>query len=83
MELFKIEYGTDYSVFRNMRKILIDEFENVDLDKIVEVLGTLDDLYIDYLRMKVYFDRSLVNTLREKIFDMWEHKVSRKRLDKK
>ena len=61
-----------------MRKILIDEFENVDLDELVEMLGTLDDLYIEYLRMKVYFDRSLVNTLREKIFDIWERKMNKK-----
>ena len=74
MEMFKNEYGIEYSVFKKMRKILIDEFENVDSDKLVEVLGTLDDLKIEYLRMKVYFDRSLVNTLIENIFDMWEQK---------
>ena len=78
VEMFKIEYGIDYSVFKKMRKILIDGLENVDLDGLVEVLGTLDDLYIEYLRMKIYFDRSLVNTLREKIFDMWEQKMIKK-----
>ena len=78
VEMFKIEYGIDYGVFKKMRKILIDGLENVDLDGLVEVLGTLDDLYIEYLRMKIYFDRSLVNTLREKIFDMWEQKMIKK-----
>ena len=75
MEMFKIEYGIDYSVFKIMRKILIDDFEDVGLDELVEVLGTLDDLYIEYLRKKDFFDRSLVITLREKIFDMWEQKM--------
>ena len=70
MEMFKIEYGIDYSVFKNMRKILIDEFEDEDLDKLVEVLGTLDDLYIEYLRKKIEFDKSQITTLRDMIFDM-------------
>ena len=74
-EMFKIEYGIDYSVFNNMRKILIDEFDEVDLDKLVEILRTLHDLYIEYLRMKFYFDRSIVNTLREKLFVMYEQKM--------
>ena len=74
MEMFKIEYGIDYSLFKSIRKILIEEFEDVDLDKLVGVLGNLDDLYIEYLKMKDCFDMSLIITLREKIFDMWEQK---------
>ena len=75
MKIFKIESGIEYIVFNNMRKILIDEFEDVDLDKLIEMIRTLDELYMDYLRMKVYFDTSIVKTLRDKIFEMYEQKM--------
>ena len=65
IEIFKNESGIDYTVLNDMRKILIDEFENVDLDKLFEMIRTLDDMYIEYLRMKVYFDTSIVKTLRD------------------
>ena len=32
MEMFKIEYGIDHNVFKNLRKILIHEFEDVNSD---------------------------------------------------
>ena len=57
MEIYNILTGVELSTFNIFRKILIDEFENINLDKLVEMLKTLDDLYIEYLRMKVYFDK--------------------------
>ena len=66
MEIYNIITGLELNTFNIFRKILIDEFENINLDKLVEMLKTLDDLYIDYLRMKVYFDKSLITTLRKK-----------------
>ena len=60
------------------RKILIDEFENIDLDKLVEMMKTLDDLYIECLKMKVYFDKSLITILRNKIFEMYDQKMIEK-----
>ena len=45
-----------------------------NLDKLVEMLKTLDDLYIEYLRMKVNFDKSLIRTLRNKYFDIYGQK---------
>ena len=77
MELFNNLSGVEYKTF-NIRKILSDEFEDVDLDKLVEMLKTLDDLYIGYLRMKVYFDKSLITSLRNKIFDMHDQKMVEK-----
>ena len=41
------------------------------------MLKTLDDLYIEYLRMKVYFEKSLITTLRNKIFEMYDQKMVR------
>ena len=66
MELYNILTGVELSTFNIIRKILLDEFENIDLDKLVEMLRTLNDLYIEYLRMKVYFDKSLITSLRKK-----------------
>ena len=74
MEMFNFMAGVEYHTFNNIRQILIDEFNNIYLDKLVEMLRTLDDLYIEYLRKKVYFDKSLITTLREKICDMYEQK---------
>ena len=42
------------------------------------MLKTLDDLYIEYLRMKVYFVKLLITTLRNKIFDMYDQKMVEK-----
>ena len=78
MEVYNIQTGVEMSTFNIIRKILIDEFEDIDLDKLVEMLRTLDDLYIEYLRMEVYIDKSLMTTLRNKIFDMYDQKMVEK-----
>ena len=81
MEMYNILTGVELSPFNIIRKISIDEFEDIDLDKLVEMLRTLDDLYIEYLRMKVYFDKSLITTVRNKIFDMYDQKMVEKSND--
>ena len=78
IKIYSILTGVELSTFNKIRIILIDEFENINLDKLVEMLKTLDDLYIEYLRMKVYFDKSLITTLRNKIFDMYDQKMVEK-----
>ena len=78
MELYNITSGVELKTFIIIRKILIDEFENIDLDKLVEKMKTLDDLYIECLKMKVYFDNSLITTLRNKIFEMYDQKMVEK-----
>ena len=77
MEIYNILTGVELSTFNIIRKFLTVEFENIDLDKLVEMLKTLDDLYIEYLRMKVFFDKSLITTLRNKIFEMYDQKLIR------
>ena len=44
MEIYNIICGVEMNTFLIIRKILIKEFENIDLDKLVEMLKTLDDL---------------------------------------
>ena len=75
LELFDIISGVEYNTFIVIRKILIDEFSNVDFDKLIELLRTLVDLYIEYLRKTLYFDESLITTLGGKIFDMYDQKM--------
>ena len=75
MEILNILTGLQYSTFDIIRKILIGGFENGDLDKLVELLRTLDDLYMDYLRMKIHFDKSRITKLSEMIFDMYDKKI--------
>ena len=58
--------GVELATFNIGRKILIYGFGDKDLDKKVQILRTLDDLFIEYLKMKVYFDKSLITTLRKK-----------------
>ena len=41
MEIYNILTGV-VSTFNIIRKILRDDFENIDLDKLVEILKTLD-----------------------------------------
>ena len=77
MQVFKILTGIEYNTFKIIRKILTDEFENDDVDKLVEVIKNLDDLYIEYLKMNVYFEKTLVSTLRDKIFDIYKQKLDR------
>ena len=48
IETIRIISGLDYSTFNIFRKILIDEFNNIDDDKLIKLLRNLDDIYINY-----------------------------------
>ena len=76
IELFRIISGLDYNTFNIIRKILIDEFNNIDDDKLIEILKNLDDIYINYIKMKVNFDKTLIKPLRDNIFEIYEQKMS-------
>ena len=78
MEIYNIVSGVELSTFIIIRKVLIDEFENNDLDKLVDMMKTLDDFYIEHLKMKDYFDNSLITILRSKIFEMFDQKMIKK-----
>ena len=77
-EIYNLLTSVELSTFNIIEKILKDEFENINLDILVEMLKSFDDLYIEYLRMKVYFDKSLITTLRNKMFDMYNQKMVEK-----
>ena len=75
MEFFNIINGLQYKTFIVIRKILIDEFSKVNCDKLVELLGDVDSLYIAHVKNELYSDKSLITILRLKIFEMCNQKM--------
>ena len=76
IEFFRFISGLNYYTFNIIRKILIDEFNNIDDDKLIEILKNLDDIYINYIKMDVNFDKTLIKPLRDNIFEIYEQKMS-------
>ena len=78
IEKFRIIYGLDYNTFNIIREILIDEFINIDDDQLFKILRNLDDIYIyiNYIKMNINFDKTLVESLRDNIFEIYEQKMS-------
>ena len=76
IEIFRIISGLDYNTFNIIRKVPIDEFNNIDDDKLIGILKNLDDIYINYIKMNVNFDKTLIKPLRDNIFEMYEQKMS-------
>ena len=76
IEIFRIISGLDYSTFKIIRKFLIDEFNNIDDDRLIKLLKNLDNIYINYIKMNVNFDKTLIKPLRDNIFEIYEQKMS-------
>ena len=76
IEIFRNKSGLNSSTFNFIRKILIDEFNNIDDDKLIKLLGNLDDIFINSIKMNVNFDKTLVKPLRDNIFEIYEQKMS-------
>ena len=51
-ELFVVQSGIEYDTFVSIRRVLIDEFSDIDLDKLVEILDIIDNLHLDFLKKK-------------------------------
>ena len=80
IELYKIISGLRYNTFNKIGKILIDEFNNIDDDKLIGILKNLDDIYINYIKMNVNFDKISIKPLRGNIFEIYEMKTSNKNI---
>ena len=76
IELFGIISGLDYITFNIIRKILVDEFNNINDDKLIEILKNLDDIFINYIKMDSTFDKTLIKSLRDNIIEIYEQKMS-------
>ena len=76
IELFKIISGLDYSTFNIIRKFLKDEFNDIDDDKLFNLLKNLDEIYNNYIKMNNNFDKTLVKPLRDNVFVKYEQKMT-------
>ena len=55
MEIYKVLSALESGFYIILRKNLITEFENDDIDKLFEILTSFDELYIDYLYYIIYY----------------------------
>ena len=63
------------NTFNIIRKVLINEFRNVHLHNLVETLGDVDSLHIQYIKKNFYTDKTITTTLRDKIFDLYAQEI--------
>ena len=75
MEIYKILTGLEAGIYNIIRNELITVFEDDNVDKLFEILTSLDDLFIDYLEKRSYFDKSLIANLRDKILSLYKEKI--------
>ena len=58
----------DYENFICIKKVLTDEFQDVNLEKSIYMLGVVDDLRVLFITQTFQHIHSLTNGLREDIF---------------
>ena len=65
----------DYGNFGRIKKVLKDNFQNVDFDQLIHMLGVVDDLHILFLNQDFNEYNPLIESLRERIFTLYEKKT--------
>ena len=75
MEMYKLLTGVEAGVYNQMRKKIIKEFGDCNMDNLFEIMSFFDKLYIDYLEKKSYFDKTQLITLRDKIITVYIEKI--------
>ena len=75
-ELFFLGYfeEDDYKKFDCVRNLLVDEFQDRDSKKLVNILGILDDLYISFRAQEFRHIVGKVKLLRDDIFQRIKEK---------
>ena len=53
MEIYKILTGLEKGIYEIIRKNLITEFKDDDVDKLFEILTSFEELYINYLEREL------------------------------
>ena len=73
-DLYFVGYSEedDYEKSDCVRNILVDEFQNLDSKKLVNMLSVLDDLYISFRTQEISHIVDKVKLLREDIFQLIE-----------
>ena len=67
----------EYSNFARVKKVLKDNFQEVDFEQVINMLGVVDDLHILFLNQDFDEYNPLIESLREKIFTLYEKKNDR------
>ena len=52
MDIYKILTGVEAGIYNILRKDIINEFGDGDIDKLFEIVSSFDRLYIDYLEKR-------------------------------
>ena len=65
----------EYSSFGRAKKVLKDSFQDVDCEQVIHLLGVVDDLHILFLNQDFNEVNPLTETLRERIFTLYEKKT--------
>ena len=65
----------EYSNFDRVKKVLKDNFQDVDLGQLIHMLGVVDDLHILFLNQDFNEYNPLIESLRERIFTLYEKKT--------
>ena len=65
----------DYSNFNHTKKVLKDNLHDVDSEQLNHMLGVIDDLRILILRQDFHEFNPLTESLRERIFTLYEKKT--------
>ena len=65
----------EYSNFGRVKKVLKDNFQDVDLEQLIHMLGVVDDLHILFLNQDFNEYNPLIESLRERIFTLYEKKT--------
>ena len=75
MEVYKMLTGLEAGIYNILRKDIINEFGDGDIDELFEIVSSFDRLYIDYLEKRSYFDKTLLIDLRKKILTAYIEKI--------
>ena len=65
----------EYSNFGRVKKGLKDNFQDVDSEQLIHMLGVVDDLHILFLNQHFNKFNPLIESLRERIFTLYEKKT--------
>ena len=70
LDFFGYFENDDYEHFNCFRKVLTDEFQDVNSEKIIYMLGVVDGLRVLFITHTFQHIQSLTNGLREDIFSL-------------
>ena len=65
----------DYEKFNCIKKVLPDELQDVNSEKLISMLGVVDDLYILFIAQDFHDVQKLTNIVRDDIFVLVKEKM--------